>query len=183
MYTTSASLLQRLRALTQGDDWERFVRLYTPLLHRWARRLGLQDQDAADLVQDVLVVLVRKLPEFRYDRRRSFRSWMFTVLKNKWQDRRPTNESFALLETDEPEAPAEADSIEEREYRQYVLNRALQLMKAQFAPSTWQACWETVVKGRPAADVASELGITTNAVYLAKARVLAKLRQELDGLL
>src|SRR5581483_8600497 len=66
MHTTSASLLERLRQPSDADAWGRLVRLYTPLLLYWARRLGLQYPDAADLVQDVLVVLVQKLPEFHY---------------------------------------------------------------------------------------------------------------------
>jgi RNA polymerase sigma-70 factor (ECF subfamily) len=183
MYTTSSSLLQRLGAVPNRDDWERFVRLYAPLLYRCARRLAIQDQDAADLVQEVLIVLVRKLPEFRYDPRRSFRCWMHTVLKNKWRDRRPPDRFLPLTGGADPEAPPDADSLEEREYRQYVIDRALRLMQADFEPATWQACWETAVKGRPPAEVAPELGITVNAVYLAKARVLSRLRQELDGLL
>src|SRR5215469_10244739 len=96
MYTTSSSLLERLGAVSNGADWEQFVRLYAPLLHRWARRLGLHDQDAADLVQEVLVVLVRKLPDFRYDPSRSFRCWMHTLLKNKWRDGRPPHKLLPL---------------------------------------------------------------------------------------
>ena len=65
----------------------------------------------------------------------------------------------------------------------YVLGQALRLMVADFEPTTWKACWETVVADRPAAAVAAELGISVNAVYLAKARVLARLRTDLDGLL
>jgi RNA polymerase sigma-70 factor (ECF subfamily) len=183
MFTTSSSLLERLGAVSNGADWERFVRLYAPLLHRWARRLGLQDQDAADLVQDVLIVLVRKLPAFRYDPGRSFRCWMHTLLKNKWRDRRPPDKSLPLPGGEGPPAPPDADSLEEREYRQYLIDRALRLMKSDFEPATWQACWETAVTGRPPAEVAAELGITVNAVYLAKARVLGRLRQDLDGLL
>jgi RNA polymerase sigma-70 factor, ECF subfamily len=86
------------------------------------------------------------------------------------------------LESQIEEQP-EADGLEEREYRLYVMGRALQLMAADFEPATWVACWETVVCGRPAADVAAELGITVNAVYLAKSRVLVRLRRDLDGLL
>src|SRR5262249_50774343 len=72
MNTTSASLLNRLRPPGEEDAWTRFVKLYTPLLYTWAHRLNLQDQDAADLVQDVFATLVQKLPEFRYDRQNSF---------------------------------------------------------------------------------------------------------------
>src|SRR5712692_822077 len=91
MNSTSVSLLEQLRnpaeSKTTGPAWERFVELYTPLLYYWARRLGLRDQDAADLVQDVFLVLVRKLPEFSYDRHKSFRAWLRTVTLNKWRER------------------------------------------------------------------------------------------------
>jgi RNA polymerase sigma-70 factor (ECF subfamily) len=183
MYTTSETLLQRLGCGPGGDDWERFVRLYAPLLHQWAVHLGLQDHDAADLVQEVLLLLMRKLPEFRYDPGRSFRSWMHTILKNKWRDRCRADKNVPLPDAVEPEAPPDADALEEREYRDYIIDRALRLMKSNFSPTTWQACWETVVNERPALEVAAELGITANAVYLAKVRVLSCLRQELHGLL
>jgi len=87
MHSTHVSLLERLRQPEAADAWERFVQLYTPLLLHWARKLGLPDHDAADLVQDVLLVLVRKLPEFQYQPGRTFRGWMRTVLINKWRDR------------------------------------------------------------------------------------------------
>jgi RNA polymerase sigma-70 factor (ECF subfamily) len=183
MHTTSASLLQRLRQVPDADAWERFVRLYTPLLFYWARRLGLQDQDAADLVQDVLMVLMRKLPEFQYQPGRSFRGWLRTVLMNKWRDRPHPKPAVPLDSDVHPQAPADAEALEEREYRLYIIGRALRLMAAEFEPATWQACWETVVLGRPAAEVAGELGLTVNAVYLAKSRVLSRLRQDLEGLL
>ena len=88
MDSTPVSLLERLRRPAEQAAWERFVRLYTPLLCQWARRLGLRGADAADLVQDVFVVLVQKLPEFRYDPRRRFRGWLWTVTLNKWRERR-----------------------------------------------------------------------------------------------
>jgi RNA polymerase sigma-70 factor (ECF subfamily) len=183
MHTTNVSLLQQIRQVADGSAWDRFVRLYTPLLFYWARRLGLQDQDAADLVQDVLIVLVRKLPEFQYQPGRSFRGWMRTVLMNKWRDRRPPEEPVPMDSNMHPQAPADNDPLEEREYRLYVIGRAMRLMVTEFEPATWQACWDTVMGGRPPAEVAAELGLTVNAVYLAKSRVLGRLRQELEGLL
>ena len=71
----------------------------------------------------------------------------------------------------------------EAEYRQHLTNRALRLMQADFQPATWQAFWEQVVVGRPAADVAAELGLTPGAVYAARFRVLDRLRRELAGML
>jgi RNA polymerase sigma-70 factor (ECF subfamily) len=174
-------LIERLRDPSAQNAWERFVRLYTPLLLHWSRRVGLQEQDAADLVQDVLIILVQKLPEFHYQPGRSFRGWMRTVLMNRWRDL-PRRGRSAPLES-EIVMPPEADGLEESEYRLYVVGRALMLMAADFEPTTWQACWETVVGDRSAADVAAELGITVNAVYLAKSRVLVRLRRDLAGLL
>jgi RNA polymerase sigma-70 factor, ECF subfamily len=85
---TSASLLERLRRPGEEAAWGRFVTLYTPLLFFWARRLGCHDADAADLVQDVLLHLLRKLPEFAYDPNRSFRGWLRTVVINVCRNRR-----------------------------------------------------------------------------------------------
>src|SRR5215469_10776017 len=86
MDITPASLLDHLRNPADQAAWKRFVQIYTPLMYHWAHRIRLQDQDAADLVQDVFTVLVQKLPEFRYDRQRSFRAWLKTVLLNKWRE-------------------------------------------------------------------------------------------------
>src|SRR5687767_14676256 len=87
MDSTPQSLLEKLRLAPEPACWDRFVQLYTPLLYDWARRLHLQDADAADLVQDVLLALVRKLPEFEYQPQKSFRAWLRTMLVNKWRDR------------------------------------------------------------------------------------------------
>src|SRR5262245_30716918 len=86
MQTTPVSLLERLRGEANPQAWERFVDLYTPLLYKWARRVGLDAADAADLVQDVLTKLVETLPTFAYDRNRSFRAWLRTVTLNRWRE-------------------------------------------------------------------------------------------------
>lgn len=188
MHTTSASLLQQLRQPADEQvtvaAWDRFIKLYTPLLYYWAKRVGLQDTDAADLVQDVFAGLVQKLPEFSYDPGKGFRSWLRTVVLNKWRDRlrRPAlpTAGSGLSEVPDPTGP---DEFAEVEYRRYLVKRALELMQAEFSPTTWKACWEHVVAGRPAAEVAAELGIQVGTVYVAKARVLTRLREELAGLL
>jgi RNA polymerase sigma-70 factor (ECF subfamily) len=183
---TPASLLERLRCPADADSWARFVRLYTPLLYSWAYRVGLQESDAADLIQDVFALLVRKLPEFTYDRNKSFRAWLRTVTLNTWRQRArraavPTEHNDrALADAAQPD-PAEA--FWEGEYRQHLVGQALRLMEAQFQPESWQACWKHVVEGKSAAEVAKELGMTPGAVRAAKFRVLTRLRQELAGLL
>jgi len=184
---TSSSLLVRLRRLDDQNAWDRFVRLYTPLIYAWSRRVGLQPQDAADLVQDVLTTLVRKLPEFNYQQTGSFRAWLRSITLNRWRDvcrrkaARPTEQAGEQI-VDVP-TPADEDSLAEAEYRAHLVARALELMQTEFQPATWKACWELVVVGRTAADIARELQISENAVYLAKGRVLRRLRKELDGLL
>ena len=186
MHTTSASLLERLRQPDAERAWERFVNLYTPLLLHWARQAGLQPQDAADLVQEVFTLLVQKLPLFTYDRGKSFRGWLRTVALNKWRDfhkrrtARPPADGAGVTAVPDPHDP---DAFWEAEHRRQLVARALEVMQAEFEPRTWKACWQFVVGGRPAAEVGAELGLSENAVYIAKCRVLRRLRQELDGLL
>jgi RNA polymerase sigma-70 factor (ECF subfamily) len=187
MRTTPHSLLLRLRQPGQDQAWGRFVDLYTPLLFHWARRLGLGQEDAADLVQDVFTVLVRQLPAFTCEAGKRFRPWLWTVTVNKYRERRRRKGGPALangdVDLDQLAGPGGADSPEEAEYRQYVARRALELMETDFEPATWRACCEYAIEGRPAAEVAAELGLTINAVHLAKSRVFRRLREELSGLL
>jgi RNA polymerase sigma-70 factor (ECF subfamily) len=93
MDTTPASLLERLRQPGERHAWDRFVDLYTPLIYSWACRMGLQAEDAADLVQEVFIVLLHKMAEFHYDPQRSFRAWLRTVVVNKWHDIRRRSEA------------------------------------------------------------------------------------------
>jgi RNA polymerase sigma-70 factor (ECF subfamily) len=148
--------------------------------------MRLQPADAADLVQDVLVLLVNKLASFQYDQQRSFRAWLWTVTLNKFRENRrrsPPRAEANLSRLADLPVPDDALALWEQEYRQQVVARALEMMKTDFQPSTWKACWEYVVRGRPAAQVAAELEMTVGAVHAARFRVLARLRQELRGLL
>jgi RNA polymerase sigma-70 factor (ECF subfamily) len=186
MYTTSISLLEQLRRPDQPEAWSRFVKLYTPLFFYWAKSWGLQDTDAADLVQEVFVVLVNQLPEFHYEKPKSFRAWLHTVMLNKWRELH-RRQVIPLIEFkpsvfDELIAPDNVDAFGEAEYRQRLVGRALQLMQVDFEATTWKACWECVVHDRPAAEVAQSLGISVGAVRVAKSRVLQRLRLELTDL-
>jgi RNA polymerase sigma-70 factor (ECF subfamily) len=106
---------------------------------------------------------------------------------NKWRDHQrrrtavPVHRGEASLS--DLAGPNGAADFEEAEYRQYLVGRALRLMQVEIQPATWQACWEHVVSGRPAAEIAAELGLSVDSVYTAKSRVLRRLRQELEGLL
>jgi RNA polymerase sigma-70 factor (ECF subfamily) len=186
MESTPVSLLERLR---RGDDavaaWPQFVHLYTPLLFAWARRAGLSEIDAADLIQDVLTTILQELPHFEYQPGKSFRAWLRTVLLNRWrtlQRRRsplsvPPEQLAGLPAIADPDLPGEAEE------RRELVRRALALIQNDFAAPTWQAFRACVVQGRRPAEVAAELGLSVNAVYLARSRVLRRLREQLAGLL
>jgi len=186
MHTTSVSLLDRLRDPAAQNAWERFVKVYTPLLLGWAHRAGLQGQDASDLVQDVFVVLVRKLPLFEYDRSKGFRAWLRTITLNKWRDRvrkqaiRPAVADPAQF--DDLAEPSGDDPFSEEQYRRQVLHAALELLRPEFQENTWRAFLEHGLAGRSAQEVAAELNMRPGAVYAAKFRILARLRAELAEL-
>ncbi|HJZ56074.1 MAG TPA: sigma-70 family RNA polymerase sigma factor [Gemmataceae bacterium] len=187
MDATSYTLLEQLCGPAPATVWPRFVHLYTPLLVRWAERAGVQAADRPDLIQDVFLVLLRALPSFTYAPGRSFRAWLHTVFVNKWKDtcRKRVPVPLAADGSEFP-VPAVDDhtlAIDEAEYRAVLVARAAKLIEADFNPTTWRAFWATAVEDRPAAEVAAELGLSTNAVYLARSRVLNRLRTELDGLL
>jgi RNA polymerase sigma-70 factor (ECF subfamily) len=178
MHTTPQTLLERLRQPGDREGWERFIKLYTPLFYYWARQAGVQDP--ADLIQDVFLVLIQELPMFQYDPSKSFRSWLRTILMNKVRKslRRPPG--VQLVSTDLP-GPDPREDLDEAEYRQRLVARALELMQTDFQPATWKAFWECEINGRAAAEVARELGLSVGAVWVNKSRVLARLRQELAG--
>jgi len=186
MLTTSVTLLQRLKNPGDQAAWRRFVELYTPLLLFWTRRTGLNETDAADVTQDVLIVLLNELPEFQYDPARTFRGWLRTVTLNKIRARfrrRALPSGNGDIGLSGVSAPDDLGELWEEEYRHHVVASALTLMKDEFEPTTWQACWEHTVSGRSAAEVGRELGLSEGAVYVAKCRVLRRLRQELANLL
>jgi len=187
MHTTPISLLEQLRGSADPKAWARLVTLYTPLIYYWARRTGLQEPDAADLVQDVFALLIQKLPEFTYDRQRSFRGWLRTVTLNKWRENARRRIGLPMepgpVELDDMPDTASAEAFWDDEYRQQLVGRALELMRTDFQEPTWKACWQCIVEGRGAEDVAASLGMTAGAVRAAKFRVLTRLRQELAGML
>lgn len=185
--STSVTLLERVRHREDQAAWDRFVSLYTPLLYRWTTRAGISQEDSVDLIQDVFVSLLAELPRFEYDSGRgSFRGWLKTITVNKCRERQRkralvTNAGSDVL----PSLPTEDqwESFWDAEYREHLVRHALEIMRSQFETRHWQCCWETTVNGLSAAEVASRLGMSEAAVYVAKFRVLRRLRQELAGLL
>lgn len=151
MDTTPVTLLERLRTPGNEDAWRQLVALITPLILAWAHRVGLRRDDAADLAQDVLTVLVRKLPAFDYDPTQSFRAWLKTIAMNRWRERlrRPTAQSLDTAGQLDDLAAPDADAAWEKEYRFQLVLRAFENIKDDFQPATWQACWELVVSWPP----------------------------------
>lgn len=187
MHSTSINLLKRVREYRSESAWQRFVDLYTPLIFYWARGKGLSAEDASDIVQDVLSTLVLKLPEFEYDPNRRFRSWLKTMTLNRVTDLHRRNRLISLQSDldglSRITVADDADLFVEAEYRSVIVNRALDLLQTEFHASTWQAFQMQVMDDQKASIVAEQLNLPINAVYLAKSRILARLRQELDGLL
>ncbi len=188
---TPLSLLERLRQPASQEsrqqDWQRFIDLYAPLVYATVRRRGLSKQDAEDVVQDVFMKLVGELPRFQYDPNKRFRGWLWTVVRNCLADRRRRRADAAdgagplgAVETAGDDPLAE---WAEAEYRRHVLDRALPLIRSHVEATTWRAFWEYAVEGRPADEVARDLGVSVETVYQARTRVVRRLRGELDGLL
>jgi RNA polymerase sigma-70 factor, ECF subfamily len=182
-HATSASLLERLRNPNEQEAWNRFADLYTPLLYYWLRRLGLSENDAADLVQEVFLVLVAKLPTFVYQRDGTFRGWLHALTINKYRElqrrkRLPTVDGLS----DVPARDSQSQ-VEEADYRRHIVNEMLHILEDQFPPSTWQYFQAYVVEGQDPQTVAARFKVSVGTVYTAKSKVLTRLREELAGLL
>jgi RNA polymerase sigma-70 factor (ECF subfamily) len=185
---TSVSLLERLRLRPDPQSWRRLVDLYTPLIADWLRRQGIQPADIEDLSQDVLAIVVREMPDFRHDLRRgAFRRWLRTItinrLRNFWRAGRHcvTHSAAALDSLEDPDSDLSRRWDEEHD--RHVVRRLLELMEPDFEPGTWRAFRLLVLEEKPTREVAETLGITANAVRIAKSRVLSRFRQESSGLI
>jgi RNA polymerase sigma-70 factor (ECF subfamily) len=193
MSVTSATLLERLKDARDAEAWGRLVELYAPLIRGWAERLNVRGADADDLVQEVMTVVVRRFPEFVHpEKPGAFRGWLRAIAANcartAWKARRvqpaaPGGTDFGsyLARLEDP-----ADDFArawEREHDLYVTRKLLDRIRGDFEPRTWDLFRRFVLDGLSAEEVATETGTTANAVYIAKSRVLARLREEAGGLL
>lgn len=193
MHETSLSLLDRLRHSPENEGWSRLTELYAPLIRSWLRRYDVQDSDAQDLIQEVLLSVSKDLGSFDHPGQPGvFRGWLKAILINRlrkfWRsrDRRPqargdSDIDARLAQLDDPNS--ELSQIWNREHDQYVLRQLLVLAEPHFEPTTWKAFCRVALDGSKADVVAQELGISKNAVIVAKCRVLSRLRQESEGLI
>lgn len=188
--STSKNLLERARA-REPEAWRRLVELYGPLVYDWCRRNGLQGEDAADVGQEVFAVVACRVTGFRRERPGdSFRGWLWTITRSKICDhfRRIRQEGQARGGTDAqvqlaqvPEDPSGSSTVSVSPEGIGDMERvALELVRPTVEERTWRAFWAITVDGRPAADVAEELGMSVPAVYKAKYRVIRQLRRELN---
>ena len=189
--STKASLLIRLRN-TPSDQaaWGEFVDRYGPQIYAWCRHWRLQEADAQDVAQTVLLRLARTMPEFVYDPARSFRGWLRTLTQNAWSDLvrdqqrggrgAADSQVLELLQT----VQARDDLVQrlEQAFDQELLEQAREQVRARVEPATWQAFELTAVSGVPAAEVAARLGLRVGAVYQAKSQVQRLLRETVAAL-
>lgn len=192
MNETSLSLLQQVRQSQEEEAWGRLHRIYEPLIRGWLLRYELQASDADDLAQEVLLAVSKDIANFEHNGRTgAFRAWMKGILVNRlrkfWssRDRRPQASGGSdmvrrLAELDDPSS--QITLIWNEEHDQHVLAQLLQILKPRFEPNTWAAFRLTAVEGVKPQETAERLGISLNAVLIAKSRVLSRLRQEASGL-
>lgn len=183
---TSSSLLVRVKARDEGA-WERFVHLYEPLVHHWCRRYGLQEADAADVGQDVFRTVAGSIADFRHEQKGdTFRGWLRTVTRSRVLDhlrRKPraalgVGGSDALERLAElPDHQAEPETSDEGD-KLILVRRAMDMVLGGCKEQTRQAFLRVVIAGGHPADVAQDLGMTVNAVYLVKSHLLRKIREE-----
>lgn len=188
--TTSISLLDRVKS-GEESAWERMVTLYYPLVCRWCASKGLQPHDCVDVAQEVFTAVARNIRRFRRETQRdSFCAWLRTIAMRKMNDywRRQKKQATSIggsearrwlsevpgTTSEDPRSPPSVDE------EAIVVRAALDALSAEFEPRTWKAFWRVTVDGEPAARVAEELSTTSNAVYLARSRVLRRLREELS---
>lgn len=188
--STSGSLIARIKR-HEPDAWRKLADIYTPLVYGWARRGGLIDADAADIVQDVFQLVYRHSADFgASDQHTSFRGWLWAITRNQVR-------LFYRRRGDA--AVAQGGTVSVRQLNEYpdwiesetepvtctelhaLLQRTLAVIRSDFDANTWQAFWRLTVEGHAANDIAEELGISRGAVRQAKYRVLCRLREEMGS--
>lgn len=190
MTSTPVSLLNRLKKPNADPaEWRRLHGIYVPLIRVWLAKEPTLRDEAADLAQEVLMVVVKELPGFERVREGSFRTWLRRVTANRarafirGRRRRPAVADGSDLFLDQLEDPASALSQQwDREHDHHVFQQLLAVIETDFSPATWSAFRRSALDGLPAAAAAAELGISENAVLQAKSRVLKRLRAEAAGL-
>jgi RNA polymerase sigma-70 factor (ECF subfamily) len=168
------------------DAWRRFADLYAPMLYQWCRQAGLTEPDLADVAQNVFASVFRNIGGFRHQNAGdSLRGWLWRITRNEVLalHRRRAKQPRAAGGTDAHQAMQQLPDFFHFEVtptdsgtQHHLLRRAVQFIRNEFEPQTWNAFWRATIDGRSAPEVAEELGMTPGAVRLAKHRVLKRLR-------
>lgn len=190
----SSSLLLQAQAM-EPEAWVRLVQAFSPIVYRWAYQSGLSANDSADVVQDVFVSLAKNISNFeRQKEKASFRSWLATIARNRVRDhfRKKEKRAYGIGGTaglerlqNVPTPPDDQQlehSISVAALDKRLPARVLEIVKADCQPKTWQAFWETTIRGDAAADVAQRLEMSLASVYQARSRILRRLRERLAEL-
>lgn len=189
--TTPVTLLERIQQHPNDDTWRRLYDLYTPMLRGWLVCHHIQSADADDLVQEILGVVVKRLPEFQHPGQPgAFRAWLRAILINLcrafWRSARGRatvgGEEFAILLNQLDDPASDLTRRWNADHDRQVMQRLLEIVKPEFEPTTWRAFQRHVLEGAKTAVVALELNLTPNAVRIAKSRVLQRLREEIGYL-
>jgi RNA polymerase sigma-70 factor (ECF subfamily) len=188
--TTSISLLERLQSSPEESDWRRLQEIYLPLICKWFGRVPGLGDDAMDLAQEVFVVVIREIPQFRRQREGSFRAWLRLVTVNRLRSCRKKirRRGIAVDPIDafaSRLADANSDLAREwdREHDRHVVDKLLAIVRPDFGAPTWRMFEKFAIDGRPAAEVAAKFDVSVNAVIQAKARILRRLRHEAGAFL
>ena len=185
-HETRASLLVRIRDQRDGTAWGQFVEIYSPLIYGFGRKHGLQDADAVDLTQEVLRIVARTAERFEYDAKLgSFRGWLFTIVRNElrtWLSRQQrvvvgSGDTVDQIRLAEIADDATESAAWDQDHERRLFAWAAEQVQKEVQPATWQAFWRTAVEGQSGKDVADELQMSIAAVYLAKSRVMARLKE------
>lgn len=185
---TRHSLIIRLSDSTDEAAWREFVELYEPLVYRLARGKGLQDTDAHDVCQEVLMAVARAAK--RWDGnpdRGSFRGWLARVTRNlvinfltRREEPGTGRTSVVELLEAQPKSDPSVSNLFDVEFRRRAFHWAAEKIKKDFTTETWQAFWQTAVGGERPNQVAQAMGMSVGAVYIARSRVLARLRKQVE---
>lgn len=183
---TRDSLLVQVRDPQDAEAWEQFARIYRPVICQLAHNRGLQDADAQDLAQQVLIAVASAISRWeRSGESVRFRHWLRRVTKNaivnaltrQPHDRAVGGSSILDLLREQPEKDAELEQLIELEYQRQVFLQAAEIVRANVKPENWQAFEMTAIEGRSIDDAATELGKPIGAIYLARSRIMRRLRQ------
>ncbi len=185
---TRQSLIVRLSDSRDIEAWELFIELYSPFVYTYLRRRGIQDADAADIGQEVLRTVSRSVVAFDHRRRPgSFRKWLITITQSRLADfaARGKKQVAGSGDTTTLEAIHQHpdhnndEEVLERDYQECLFNWAADRIRGEFQPSTWNAFWQSYVEGQDCRQVAEELAMSLGAVYVARSRVLARLKEKI----